>query len=1491
MAIEVKVTPVGQSVSTGATQTVTEAITAPPGSNITLNIARDAIASYTKDGADLVVQLKNGETLRIADFYADPQKPSQLLLTEGDQLVSADLGTVASDGAITAAYVPHAIPAGFGAGAGAAAAAGGVSTAMLAGLGGLAAIGGIAAAASSGGSDDPSRDDPAPPPPPSADTTPPAAASGLQINAQGDRLTGTAEAGARVNVDTNGDGQADQTATVGADGNFEVALDPPLTNGETVTVVVTDPAGNNSPSATVDAPDSTAPQPATDVVISPDGTSVGGNAEPGSTVGVDTNGDGEPDQTVVVGEDGGFEIPLDPPLTNGETVTVIVTDPAGNESPPTTVTAPDNTAPQPATDLAIAPDGTSVSGTAEPGSTVGVDTNGDGEPDQTVVVGEDGGFEAPLDPPLTNGETVTVIVTDPAGNESPPATVIAPDSTTAPAAPTIEPSNGIELAGTASIGTTVVLTDGDGNPIGEATVDTDGNWSFTPSTQLPDGTTVNAVATNSDGEASPPATITIDGVAPTAPVVDPSNGVELSGTAEPGSTVTLTDGDGNPIGEITADGDGNWSFTPPVPLPDGMVIEAVAQDAAGNTSPSGSVTVDAVAPGQPVINPSNGTELSGTAEPGSIVTLTDGDGNPIGQVTTDGDGNWSFTPTTPFTDDTVINAVASDPSGNVSLPASITVDTSLPSVPVIDPSNGTVISGTADPSNTVILTDGDGNPIGQVTADGSGNWSFTPGTPLLDGTTVQVVARNPTGTDSAPASVVVDGVAPAAPTVDPSNGAEFSGTAEPGSTVTLTDGDGNPIGETTADGDGNWAFTPTAPLPDGTVVEAVARDAAGNPSPSGSVTVDAVAPGQPVINPSNGAELSGTAEPGSIVTLTDGDGNPIGEVTADGDGNWSFTPPAPLPDGTAIEAIASDASGNASGPATTTIDGAAPAAPTNLAVTPDGSSLTGTAEPNSVIQVVVGDDTANPITLQADGEGNFTIPLAPPLTAGEELSVTAADAAGNVSDPGTVLAPDSTPPTVTVVEADDGFINGAEVADGIQVAVELRPGTQVGDTINVSFTGQNGYQVTVPYTVSEADRAAGIATVALTPPDGMADFPEGESSVTVDINGGTPTDAVSFTVDTIPPDAPVLSLVGNLLTISTEPFTELNVQANIAGVTVDVPITADNTGLASLDLLSGLGASFSWDQLLSANVNVTGSDLAGNPSPVASIGIGSAVGNNIVSLGDLGVALNLLPPTLGVSGNTAPNGEVALVVTALGAEVSLSTTADANGDFTFNLLTILGDLGLDLGSLLGGPLLGLNFIVTNENGVESARYGMTLGGGSLLDFGFGNFTVDGTETGNLLSGDDTRAETFSALGGDDLILSVGSDDTVDAGAGNDLIEVNASDFVAIDGGDGFDILLLTDGIDLDYNAAGVGTLANIERINMGEGDTGSTLTLTDTEVDAITDDNNVLQITGEANDTLNVIGAVDTGTTQEIDGISYNVYTFGSSTLLVEDDTVQVIAA
>ncbi len=118
-----------------------------------------------------------------------------------------------------------------------------------------------------------------------------------------------------------------------------------------------------------------------------------------------------------------------------------------------------------------------------------------------------------------------------------------------------------------------------------------------------------------------------------------------------------------------------------------------------------------------------------------------------------------------------------------------------------------------------------------------------------------------------------------------------------------------------------------------------------------STTVDTVAPATPVINASNGSVITGTAEVGAKVILTDGNGNPIGETTADGSGNWTFTPGTPLANGTVINAVAEDAAGNASGPASTTVDSVAPSAPlptataTRSARSPPTAAATGPSRP------------------------------------------------------------------------------------------------------------------------------------------------------------------------------------------------------------------------------------------------------------------------------------------------------------------------------------------------------------------------------------------------------------------------------------------------------------------------------------------------------------------------------------------------------------------
>ncbi|MGU1365744.1 Ig-like domain-containing protein, partial [Pseudomonas aeruginosa] len=1289
MSIQAKVTPIDQSISSAAAVEVPEngILKLSQSSNIALDVAPESVAGYSKSGSDLIVQLKTGESVRIANFYAEGQPSSQLFLADKDKLVAVDLPPVAADGPLMAGYIPQESLAGFESLTGA-----GVLGGMSAGtalLVGAAAIGaGVAISNSSGGGGGGGSSVP-------PDTTPPKAASGLKIAPDGSSISGQAEAGASVGIDTNGDGKPDLTVIADANGNFTAPLNPPLTNGQTVTVVVTDPAGNASPPAQVTAPDTTAPAPATDVQVAPDGSSVTGKAEPGSTVGVDTDGDGQPDTTVVVGPGGSFEVPLNPPLTNGETVTVIVTDPAGNNSTPVTVEAPDTTAPAPATDVQVAPDGSSVTGNAEPGATVGVDTDGDGQPDTTVVVGPGGSFEVPLNPPLTNGETVTVIVTDPAGNSSTPVTAEAPDF---PDAPQVNASNGSVLSGTAEAGVTIVITDGNGNPIGQTSADANGNWSFTPGSQLPDGTVVNVVARDAAGNSSPATSITVDGVAPSAPVVEPSNGSELSGTAEPGSSVTLTDGNGNPIGQTTADANGNWSFTPSTPLPDGTVVNVVARDAAGNSSPPASVTVDAVAPATPTVDPSNGTTLSGTAEPGATVTLTDGNGNPIGQVTADGSGNWTFTPSTPLPNGTVVNATATDPSGNASSPASVTVDAVAPATPVVNPSNGTTLSGTAEPGATVTLTDGNGNPIGQVTADGSGNWSFTPTTPLPNGTVVNATATDASGNTSAGSSVTVDSVAPATPVINPSNGTTLSGTAEPGSSVTLTDGNGNPIGQVTADGSGNWSFTPSTPLADGTVVNATATDPAGNTGGQGSTTVDAIAPTTPTVNLSNGSSLSGTAEPGSTVILTDGNGNPIAEVTADGSGNWSFTPSTPLADGTVVNATATDPAGNTGGQGSTTVDAIAPTTPTvNLS---NGSSLSGTAEPGST--VILTDGNGNPIAeVTADGSGNWTYTPSTPIANGTVVNVVAQDAAGN-SSPGASVTVDSQAPAAPVLNPSNGTTLSGTAEPGATVTLtdgngnpigqvtadgsgnwSFTPGTPLanGTVVNATASDPTGNtSAPATTTVDSVAPAAPVvnpsngaeisgtadpgATVTLTegsgnpigqvPADGSGTWSFTPSTPLADgtVVNATATDPAgntggqgSTTVDAIAPATPTVNLSnGSSLSGTAEPGSTVILTDGNGNPIAEV--TADGSGnwtyTPSTPIANG------------TVVNVVAQDAAGNSSPPATVTIDSSAPPAPVINPSNGVVIS----------GTAEAGATVTLTDAGGNPIG-QVTADGSGNWSF----------------------------------------------------------------------------------------------------------------------------------------------------------------------------------------------------------------------------------
>ncbi|KHN65705.1 hemagglutinin, partial [Acinetobacter oleivorans] len=157
-----------------------------------------------------------------------------------------------------------------------------------------------------------------------------------------------------------------------------------------------------------------------------------------------------------------------------------------------------------------------------------------------------------------------------------------------------------------------------------------------------------------------------DTTAPNTPVIDPVNGTDpITGTAEPGSTVTVTYPDGS-TASVVAGPDGGWSVPNPG-LSDGDTVTAVSTDPAGNTSNPATAVVDALAPNTPVIDPVNGTDpITGTAEPGSTVTVTYPDGS-TASVVAGPDGGWSV-PNPGLSDGDTVTAVSTDPAGNTSNP-------------------------------------------------------------------------------------------------------------------------------------------------------------------------------------------------------------------------------------------------------------------------------------------------------------------------------------------------------------------------------------------------------------------------------------------------------------------------------------------------------------------------------------------------------------------------------------------------------------------------------------------------------------------------------------------------------------------------------------------------------------------------------------------------------------------------------------------------------
>ncbi|NHC03236.1 hypothetical protein G9F31_05560 [Acinetobacter sp. 187] len=239
------------------------------------------------------------------------------------------------------------------------------------------------------------------------DTTAPESLT-QELGTDNQTITGSTEKSATITV--SHDGKVVGTAVADANGKYSVSLDKAYNNGEKLEVVAKDQAGNATQPNQITAPDTTAPSSLTQA-ISTDGQTIIGSTESGATV--TAMYEGKVVGTAVAGTDGHYTLTLNPAFTNGESIQVTATDKVNNSTQPTTITAPDTTAPAALTQE-LGTDNQTITGSTEQGATITVSHNG--KVVGTAVADANGQYSISLDKAYNNGEKLAVTAQDPSDN-------------------------------------------------------------------------------------------------------------------------------------------------------------------------------------------------------------------------------------------------------------------------------------------------------------------------------------------------------------------------------------------------------------------------------------------------------------------------------------------------------------------------------------------------------------------------------------------------------------------------------------------------------------------------------------------------------------------------------------------------------------------------------------------------------------------------------------------------------------------------------------------------------------------------------------------------------------------------------------------------------------------------------------------------------------------------------------------------------------------
>ncbi|MCK6872090.1 Ig-like domain-containing protein [Enterobacter roggenkampii] len=648
---------------------------------------------------------------------------------------------------------------------------------------------------------------------------------------------------------------------------------------------------------------------------------------------------------------------------------------------------------------------------------------------------------------------------------------------------------------------------------------------------------------------------------------------------------------------------------------------------------------------------------------------------------------------------------------------------------------------------TVVVKFADQTFTAQVQQDGS--WSLTvPASAmetLIDGRAqVSVSVTNVNGNSADASRVVTVDTLPPAITLDNLtsdniiNAAEaqqdlaLSGTstAEPGQTVTVTLN--GKTYQTTVQADGTWQLiVPAADvgaLNDGIVtVTATVSDVAGNSSSADRVgLVDATVP-QVTINHfvtdtntvnqlahAQAQILSGSvtgAAAGDRVTITI---NSVDYTTVvDAAGNWSLGLPASvvqgLTDGTwTIDVSVTDRSGNTgSSSLDVVVNTVTPVIGINTLAADDvinaaekGEDLqiSGTSNQPEGTTITV---TLNGIhyTATADASGNWsvTVPAANVSALGEaNYTVTAnvTDSVGNSASTSHDVLVDSSLPVVTIdTLAGDNIVNAAEVAAG-QTLTGKVTNAAPGDTVTITLGGQT-------FTATVQDDLTWSLPLTQSQLTALGNGDLTVSASVTNAHGNTGSSSLDFTIDAQLPGLRIDTVAGDDVINVIEHAQNLIVSGTSTDLAAGSAVTVTINGKAYSATVLADG---SWQAAVPAadvsqwadgslDIKASAQDASGNPvaigtvvdvdlAPVA-ITISSVTDDNVLNAAEKGQDL--------VLSGTSSNVEAGQTVTITFAGKTYTTTVDANGDWTWTVPAA------DLSGLKDGDA-SVQVSVTNVNG-------------------------------------------------------------------------------------------------------------------------------------------------------------------------------------------------